>query len=191
MKSMKDLMLQFLQDIYYAERLSVKSYLKLVKSVRNDQLKQAFQEHKEQSEQQVERLKDVFEAMGKRAKGRTSAAMDGLVEECKEAIEDTEPGPVLDAALIACAQAIEHYEMARYGAMAGWAKQLGQDDVAQMLQKTLDEEKAFSGRLTKIAAQSMTQGAENSGKQDGHEDEKTEAEAEAPADKPKAKSKKK
>ena len=189
MKSMKDLMLQFLQDIYYAERLSVKSYLKLVKSVRNDQLRQAFQEHKEQSEQQVERLKDVFEAMGKRAKGRTSAAMDGLVEECKEAIEDTEPGPVLDAALIACAQAIEHYEMARYGAMAGWAKQLGQDDVAQMLQKTLDEEKAFSGRLTKIAAQSMTQGAENSGKQDGHEDEKTEAEASA--DKPKAKPKKK
>ena len=189
MKSIKDLMLQFLQDIYYAERLSVKSYTKLVKAVGNEKLKQAFQEHKEQSEQQVERLKGVFEAMGKRAKGKTSAAMDGLVEECEEAIEEAEPGPVLDTALIACAQAIEHYEMARYGAMAVWAKQLGQDDVAQMLQKTLDEEKAFSGRLTKIAAQSVTQGAENSGKQDGHEDEK--AEAEAPADKPKTKSKKK
>ncbi len=191
MKSMKDLMLHFLQDIYYAERLSVKSYPKLVKAVGNEKLKQAFQEHKEQSEQQVERLKDVFEAMGKRAKGKTSAAMDGLVEECEEAIEDAEPGPVLDAALIACAQAIEHYEMARYGAMAGWARQLGHDDVAQMLQKTLDEEKAFSRRLIELAAQPVTPAAEDDGKEDGHEDEKAEAEPPAPADKPKSRSKKK
>ena len=191
MKSMKDLMLHFLQDIYYAERLSVKSYPKLMKSAVNDKLKQAFQEHKDQSEQQVERLKDVFEALGKRAKGKTSAAMDGLVEECEEAIEDGQPGPVLDAALIACAQAIEHYEIARYGAMALWAKQLGEDDVAQMLQETLEEEKAFSVRLIEIAGHPVTQGPENNGKEDGHEDEKSQAEAPVGEDKPKSKSRKK
>ena len=195
MQSMNDLMQHFLQDIYYAERLGVKSYPKLMKAVQNDELKQAFREHKEQSEQQVERLKHVFEALGKRAKGKTCAAMDGLVEECEEAIEEGEPGPVLDAALFACGQAIEHYEIARYGAMAVWAKQLGYDDAAGLLQETLNEEKAFNKRLVDIATQSVNQDAEDSGAEDDNEDEDGEDEAPAAApseeEKPKAKAKKK
>ncbi len=196
MQSMNDLMLHFLQDIYYAERLGVKSYPKLMKAVQNEDLKQALQEHKDQSAEQVERLKQVFEAFGKRAKAKVCAAMDGLTEECDEAIEEGEPGPVLDAALIACAQAIEHYEIARYGAMAAWAKQLGQDEAAELLQTTLEEEKAFDQRLNEIAEASVNQEAQDSGEEDDHEDEEGEDEAPEgeeseekakPAPKPKAK----
>ena len=191
MKSMNDLMLHFLQDIYYAERLGVKSFPKLMKAIDSNELKEALAMHRDQSEQQVERLKHVFEALGKRPKGKTCAAMDGLVEECEEAIEEGEKGPVLDSALLACAQAIEHYEIARYGAMLSWAKQLGLDDAAQALQETLDEEKASDQKLTEIAESMLNQEAEDSGEEDDGEEEEGEDESPDAEEEEKPKSKKK
>jgi ferritin-like metal-binding protein YciE len=117
MKTMNDLMLHFLQDIYYAEKLGIRSMAKLAKAVENPELRDAILAHREQSQGQIERLDQVFEHMDKKPRGKTCAAMDGLVEEGAEAMEEADKGPVLDAALIACGQAIEHYEIARYGAM--------------------------------------------------------------------------
>jgi len=151
MKAMDDLMLHFMQDIYYAEKLGVRSMAKLAKAVDNKELKDAIFAHREQSQHQIERLDQVFEALGKRAKGKTCAAMNGLAEEGEEAVEEFGRGPVLDAALIACGQAIEHYEIARYGAMVAWAKQLGLTEAANLLQQTLDEEKANDGLLNDLA----------------------------------------
>lgn len=151
MKAMNDLMLHFMQDIYYAERLGIRSMAKLAKAVDNKELKDAILAHREQSQHQIERLDQVFEALGRRAKGKTCAAMNGLVEEGEEASDEFERGPVLDAALIACGQAIEHYEIARYGAMVAWAKQLGLTEAADLLQQTLDEEKANDGVLSELA----------------------------------------
>lgn len=119
---MNDLMLHFMQDIYYAEKLSVRSMAKLARAVDNKELKDATLTHREQNQHQIERLDQVFEAPGKRAKGKTCAAINGLAEESEEAVEEFDKGPVLDAALIACGQAIGHYEIARYGAMVAWAK---------------------------------------------------------------------
>jgi ferritin-like metal-binding protein YciE len=151
MATMNDLMLHFMQDIYYAEKLGVRSMAKLAKAVENKELKEAILAHREQSQHQIERLDQVFEALGKRAKSKTCAAMDGLAEEGAETVEEFDRGPVLDAALIACGQAIEHYEIARYGAMVAWAKQLGLNEAADLLQQTLDEEKANDGLLNELA----------------------------------------
>jgi len=166
MKSMNDLMLHFLQDIHYAERLNIRSLAKMAKASESPELKQALLEHRDQSQKQVSRLEQAFEALGKRPRGKTCAAMDGLSEEADEAIEEGEKGPVLDAALIACAQAVEHYEIARYGAMVAWARQLGLDEAAELLQETLDEEKQSDQRLNEIAEGSMNQEAAESGAED-------------------------
>ncbi|MBV8916222.1 MAG: ferritin-like domain-containing protein [Acetobacteraceae bacterium] len=166
MKSMKDLMLHFLQDIYYAERQGLRGMAKMAKAVESEQLKQAILEHRDQSQKQISRLEQVFEAIGKRPRGKTCAAMDGLAEEADEAVEEGEKGPVLDAGLIACAQAVEHYEIARYGAMVAWARQLGMDEAAELLQQTLEEEKQSDQRLNEIAEGAMNQQAAESGAED-------------------------
>ncbi len=173
MKAMNDLMLHFMQDIYYAEKLGVRSMAKLAKAVDNKELKDAIFAHREQSQHQIERLDQVFEALGKRAKGKTCAAMNGLAEEGEEAVEEFGRGPVLDAALIACGQAIEHYEIARYGAMVAWAKQLGLTEAANLLQQTLDEEKANDGLLNDLAERVLNPAAskEESHDDDGEKDE--------------------
>jgi len=151
MKSMKDLMLAFLQDIYYAERQIVRACAKGAKTAENPELQQAFTEHREQTQKQIERLDQVFEQLGKRARAKKCPAMDGLIAEADEAISEGEKGPVLDAGLIACQQAIEHYEIARYGAMAAWARQMGMTEAAELLQQTLQEEKDTDARLNQIA----------------------------------------
>lgn len=179
MKSMSDLLLHFVQDIYYAEKAGVKSMAKTAKAVRSQELKDAILQHREQSQVHIERLEQVFEALDKRPRGKTCAAMDGLIEEGQEAIEEGEKGPVLDAALIACGQAVEHYEIARYGAMVAFANQLGLTEAADLLQQTLDEEKASDKLLNDIAERSLNQEAAESGEED--EDE------EKPKAKPKAK----
>ena len=172
MKSMNDLLLHFAQDILYAEKAGAKVYAKVAKAVENEDLKAALLQHREQGQAQIERLEHVFEALGKRPRGKTCAAMDGLIEEGQDAIEEADKGPVLDAALIACSQAVEHYEIARYGAMVAFAKQLGLDEAAGLLQQTLDEEKAMDRRLNEIAEGSLNQEAsEASGEDDDEEDE--------------------
>jgi len=176
MSAMNDLMLHFMQDIYYAEKLGVRSMAKLSKAVESKELKDALLVHREQSQHQIERLDQVFEALGKRAKGKTCAAMNGLAEEGEEAIEEFDKGPVLDAALIACMQAVEHYEIARYGAMVAWAKQLGLTEAAGLLQQTLDEEKANDSLLNDIAERTTNPQAS---KEESDEDDDDEQEDES------------
>ena len=120
----------------------------------------------------------MFEAIGKRPRGKTCAAMEGLIEEVDEAIKEGEKGPVLDAALIACAQAIEHYEIARYGAMAAWARTLGMDEAAELLEQTLEEEKASDQRLNEIAERALNPQAAESGAEDEESAEEDEGEGE-------------
>ena len=166
MKSMNDLMLHFLQDMYDAEKRGVRGMAKTARSAENPELKQAILEHRDQSQIQLNRLEQVFEALGKRARGKTCAAMEGLSDEIEEAISEGEKGPVLDAALIACAQAVEHYEMARYGAMAAWARTMGLEDAVELLERTLEEEKASDRRLNDIAERASNKQAAESGAED-------------------------
>jgi ferritin-like metal-binding protein YciE len=151
MNSLQDLMVDQLKDLYNAESQLVKALPKMAKAATNPQLKQAFTTHLEQTKGHVERLEQVFDSMGLSAKGKTCKAMKGLIEEGKEMMdEDAEP-EVMDAGLIAAAQRVEHYEMAGYGALRTYARQLGWQDVATTLQQTLDEEGGADKKLTAIA----------------------------------------
>ncbi|MCR0981357.1 YciE/YciF ferroxidase family protein [Roseomonas populi] len=151
-KSLDDLFLSTLKDIYYAERLALKALPKMAKAAQTPELRDAFMLHKEQTTGQIERLKQVFEAIGKRPQGVTCEAMNGLNAEFEELIEEAkEPSAVRDAGIIACAQAVEHYEMARYGALLAWSKATGKKEVAELLKATLDEEKQTDALLNKMA----------------------------------------
>ena len=142
MESLKDLFLDQLKDLYHAENQLVKALPKMSKAASNPQLQQAFDSHLQETQGHVQRLEQVFEELGEPAKGKTCKAMQGLIEEGKEAMdEDAEP-EVMDAALIAAAQRIEHYEMAGYGCVRTYAQQLGQKQAANLLQQTLEEEGA-------------------------------------------------
>jgi ferritin-like metal-binding protein YciE len=185
MEDMNELMLHFLQDIYYAEKLGVRAMAKVIRAVENEELKDALMHHREQSQHQVERLSEVFAALGKKPRAKTCAAMDGLVEECNEAIQEGEKGPVLDAALIACQQAAEHYEIARYGAMAAWAHSLGLEDAAAILEDILQEEKEADEHLTEIALRVLNPEALEEGEDEDDEEEEHEEEEEAPEPEPK------
>ncbi len=151
MKTSDDLFLHFLQDIYYAERQILKALPKMAKAAENDKLKQAFTLHREQTEHHVERLQQVFEAIGKRARGTTCEAIQGLIEEGEDVVGEFEQGPVRDAGLAACAQAVEHYEIARYGALIAWAKAGGHQNVVRLLEETLAEEKQTDSQLNQLA----------------------------------------
>ena len=154
-KTLNDLFLHFLQDIYYAERQLLKALPKMAKAAQSPELKQDFLTHREQTQHQVERLQQVFETIGKSARGITCEALNGLVEEAQELIEEFSEGPARDAGLLAGGQAVEHYEMARYGALVAWAKTLGNQQAAQLLQETLDEEKQTDALLNRLANDSL------------------------------------
>jgi ferritin-like metal-binding protein YciE len=150
--TLDDLFLTTLKDIYFAERQILKALPKMAKAAENPELRQAFTAHREETEGQVERLQQIFESLGKRAQGVTCEAIKGLIEECEELLEDAkEPGPVRDSGLIACGQAVEHYEMARYGALIAWAKATGKNDAVALLQTTLDQEKKADTLLNQMA----------------------------------------
>jgi ferritin-like metal-binding protein YciE len=151
MKSMNELCLTFLQDVYYAERQILKALPKMAKAAQNEKLKQAFLHHRDETEQQVERLQQVFEHLGKRARGSTCEAVNGIIEEGEEIIHEFEPGPVLDAALAANAQAVEHYEISRYGTMIAWFKACGMNEPVRLLEQTLEEEKKADHLLNEVA----------------------------------------
>ena len=173
-KTAHDFFVDELKDIYSAEKQAIRAYPKLAKAVSSPQLKEALQTHLEETKGQVERLDQVFEILEKRASGKTCEAMKGLVEESSEALEEIEKGPILDAALIACGQRMEHYEMAAYGTVVALAKAMGQDDIAQLLSQTLEEEKATDQKLTQIS-ESVNKEAIG-----GEEEEEDEEEEEAP-----------
>ncbi len=154
------LLLDQLADIYYAEKKLLKALPKMAKATRNDELGQAFKDHAEQTGQQIERLEQAFEALGKKAKGKTCEAMDGLIEEANGIKSEFEDSSALDAALIAAAQKVEHYEIASYGCMVTWADQLGLQEVADLLRQNLEEEKQTDEDLTSIAESYVNEDAE-------------------------------
>jgi ferritin-like metal-binding protein YciE len=141
-KNMDDLFVHTLRDIYYAEKQIVKSLPEMIEKASNQQLKQGFQTHLRETENHVKRLDQVFALIGKKAQGVDCPAIDGIIEEAEDVVGEVQNKSVLDAALIAAAQAVEHYEMTRYGTLIAWAKQLGRNDAAALLNQTLDEEKA-------------------------------------------------
>ncbi len=150
-KTLEDLFKENLKDIYYAERKILVALPKMAEAVNSDELRAAFEKHVGETEGQVERLRQVFELIKEPAKGKTCPAILGLVEEGEEVMEDFEDSPALDAGLLGGAQAVEHYEIARYGTLIAWAQQLGMADVAELLQQNLDEEKATDKALTELA----------------------------------------
>jgi ferritin-like metal-binding protein YciE len=152
LSSVDDLFLDFLKDIYFAEKKILKTMPKLVKGAANSELKSALTEHRAETEGQIERLQQVFEIIGKPARAKTCEAINGLFEEADELFEDTESGPVRDAGIVACAQAVEHYEMARYGALIAWAQLEKKDEIVKLLKETLEEEKKADSLLSKLAA---------------------------------------
>src|SRR5579863_10382124 len=150
-KNMNDLFVHMLRDIYYAEKQIVKSLPDMVEKASDPQLKQGFQTHLRETEGHVKRLDQVFQIIGQKAQGVDCPAIDGIIEEANEVVGEVEDEFVLDAALIAAAQAVEHYEMTRYGTLIAWANQLGRKDCVTLLQQTLDEEKATDRKLTSMA----------------------------------------
>ena len=150
-KTLHDAFYETLKDVYYAEKQSVKALKKSAKAAEHAELRQAFETHAEESAQQVERLTQVFELIGKPARAKTCEAMQGITSEMEEDLEDFADSPAADAVLAACAQAVEHYEIARYGTLKTWARQLGHDEAAKLLDETLQEEKKADALLSKIA----------------------------------------
>ncbi len=145
-----DLFLHQLQDVYYAENQIIKALPKMTEKATAPDLKAGFEQHLTETEGQIARLDQVFSLIGQEPKGVTCPAIDGIIKEANEVAGDIADKAVLDAALIASAQAVEHYEITRYGTLIAWAKQLGRDDVAAILQQTLDEEYATDDSLTEM-----------------------------------------
>ncbi|PSJ58790.1 ferritin-like domain-containing protein [Kumtagia ephedrae] len=150
-KTLDDLFHDTLKDIYYAERKILKALPKMARAASSAELKAAFEKHKDETEGHVERLQQVFEILGKRAQGKTCPAIDGIIEEGEEITEEFKGTPALDAGLISAAQAVEHYEITRYGTLKRWAEVLGMKDAVKLLDKTLDEESATDEALTGLA----------------------------------------
>ncbi len=150
-KTLNDLFLDTLKDIYYAEKQILRALPKMAKAAASPQLKAGFEKHLQETEGQVERLEQIFEMLGKPARGKTCEAILGLVEEGKEIMDDFKGTVALDAGLISSAQAVEHYEIARYGTLRTWAEQLGMRDAAKLLQQTLQEEENTDKTLSQLA----------------------------------------
>jgi ferritin-like metal-binding protein YciE len=151
LNSLDDLLVEQLQDLYDAETQLVKALPKMAKAASNDSLRRAFEEHLEQTKGHVNRLEKVFQNLGQKAKSKTCEAMKGLVGEADDFLGEKAEAPVRDAGMIACAQRVEHYEIAGYGSVRTWAQQLGHQEAARLLQQTLDEEKDADKKLTQIA----------------------------------------
>jgi ferritin-like metal-binding protein YciE len=150
-KTMNDLFVHVLRDIYYAEQQILKALPAMIEKSTDAPLRQAFQSHLGETREQVKRLEQVFQMHGVAAKGIDCPAIDGIIEEAEEITGEVADQQVLNATLAAAAQAVEHYEIARYGTLIAWAKQLGRNDCAIVLQKSLDEEKAADRKLTELA----------------------------------------
>ena len=149
--TLNSLFLHMLRDIYYAENKIVKSLPQMIDKAHDRTLKSGLQEHLEQTREHVSRLEQVFEQVGASADAVDCPAIDGIIKEADDLFGETDDSDTLDAAIVAAAQAVEHYEMTRYGTLIAWAKQLGLDDSASILAETLAEEKAADNKLTRVA----------------------------------------
>jgi len=159
-KTLADLFEHGLKDIYYAEKKILTALPKMAKAAETEELTAAFEKHEKETQGQVQRLENIFEMMDQSAKGKKCPGIDGILEEGKEIISEFKKTPALDAGLIAAAQAVEHYEITRYGTLIAWAEKLGMQDAVQLLQETLEEEKATDGALTQLAESAVNQYAE-------------------------------
>lgn len=160
-ESLKELLEEELKDIYSAEKQLLKALPKMAKKASSEELRSALQEHLQVTEGQVERLEQVFESLGKPAKAKTCKAMQGLIEEGKEIMEEDAEDAVMDAGIIAAAQKVEHYEIASYGTVRTWARLCGENEAADLLQETLDEEGEADKRLTELAESIVNPEAED------------------------------
>jgi len=158
--SLHDLLVHELRDLYSAENQLIKALPKVAKTASNAELRQAVETHLEETREQADRLERIFEMLEVSPRSKKCAAMEGLIEECKELMGEDLEGAVMDAGLIAAAQKVEHYEMAGYGCARTWAEQLDLGEVATLLQETLNEEKAADDKLTQIAEQLVNREAE-------------------------------
>ncbi len=162
-----------IRDLYHAEKQLLKALPKMAKNSTHDDLREAFEMHLEETREQVTRLEEVFEALGEKPRAKPCHGMMGIVEEGNETMQQEEAGAVLDAALIAAAQRVEHYEIGAYGTCSAWARLLGLDEVVTLLDQTLEEEKAADKKLTALAEQEINLNAANEGREEmeGQEDE--------------------
>jgi ferritin-like metal-binding protein YciE len=149
--SLQELFHETLRDIYFAEKKILSTLPKMAKAAHSKELKAAFERHEAETEEHVSRLEKVFEQIDETARGKTCDAIIGIIEEGQEVMKEFKGEPALDAGLLAAAQAVEHYEIARYGTLIAWARELGRDDCASVLEPTLAEEKAADAKLTDIA----------------------------------------
>ena len=155
MQSLQELLVEELKDIYNAESQLVKALPRMAKKASSDDLRQAFETHTKETQAQIDRLGQVFEALGEKAKGKKCHAMEGLLEEAKEIMGEDMEDDVMDAALIAAAQKVEHYEIASYGTVRAWAQMLGNKQAVKLLQQTLDEEGKTDKLLSQLAESSI------------------------------------
>jgi ferritin-like metal-binding protein YciE len=159
-KLLEDLFHETLKDIYYAENKILKALPKMAKAAQSKELKAAFTKHERETRGQVRRLESVFKIIGKPARGKTCAAINGITEEGSEIMKDFKGMPALDAGLLAAAQAVEHYEISRYGTLRTWAEELGLSDAARLLNETLKEEEMTDKSLTVLAKNAINLEAE-------------------------------
>jgi ferritin-like metal-binding protein YciE len=159
-KTLNELFHDTLKDIYFAEKKILSTLPKMAKAAENQELKAAFEKHQAETGDQVQRLEEVFEQIEKKTQGKTCAAIVGITDEGAEIIKEYKNSPALDAGLLAAAQAVEHYEISRYGTLIAWAEELGLEQAVPLLQETLEEEKATDQALTKIAESAINQEAE-------------------------------
>lgn len=166
MNTLHDLFEETLKDIYYAEKAILKALPKMAKKASSEELADAYNTHAEETEGQIQRLEEVFEILGTKAKGKHCPAIEGLIEEAQEIMKEAEDDTVRDAGTLAAAQAVEHYEISRYGTLIAWANKLGLEDAAELLQENLDEEKATDEKLTELAESEINIAADDGDDED-------------------------
>jgi ferritin-like metal-binding protein YciE len=159
-KMLHDLFLETLKDIYFAEKKILTALPRMAKAAHSEELRAAFEKHHAETEGQVERLEQVFELMNETAKGKRCAAIEGIIEEGKEVMTEFKNSPAHDSGLLAGAQAVEHYEISRYGTLIAWANELGMRDAAKLLGETLSEEKNTDKALTALAETALNEQAQ-------------------------------
>jgi ferritin-like metal-binding protein YciE len=151
MEKFNQLFEETLKDMYYVEKAILKALPKMAKKARSKKLEAAFTKHLKETERQVERLDEVFELLGKKARGKDCPAIDGIIEEAEEVMKEAEDDTIRDAAMLAAAQAVEHYEISRYGTLLAWAEKMEIGEAAELLKATLEEEKLTDAKLTELA----------------------------------------
>ena len=169
--TLHEMLVDEIKDLYHAEKQLTKALPKMAKAANHEDLREAFEMHLEETHEQITRLEEVFEALGEKVKAKPCAGMAGIIEEGQDTMKEDAEGAVMDAALIAAAQRAEHYEIGAYGTCVEWARLLGLDEVASLLEATLEEEKAADQKLTALAESEINQAAVAEGQVDEEDEE--------------------